>query len=64
MAVHIFVVVVETDDSNLGAPEAQAIADEIESNLGYEANISGIVHIDVQQIRRSYRQLVEGSHES
>ena len=46
---HTFLVTVETDD-NIDAPTAQNIANEIQSNLEYEAHKTGITAVSVRGV--------------
>lgn len=67
MAIHHYLVTVETDDRHLDAPDSTAIANEIRSNLEFDSPSNGIVHVHVTVSeftnRRSYREAVIGSHE-
>ena len=45
--IHQFLVTVETDYTNLDAPDATAIGNEIQSNLDYDGHKTGIIGVDV-----------------
>ena len=73
MAVHIFIVTVETDHNYPNVYSAQTLANEIQSTLEFDSYRTGVEYVSVQIVQRdyrvqivqrSYRQLVEGSHES
>ena len=47
---HVFLVTVETDEHDIDAPTAQHIANEIQSNLEYEAHKTGITSVSVRGV--------------
>ena len=47
---HVFFVTVETNPIDLDAPSAQHIANEIQSNLEYEAHKTGITAVSVRGV--------------
>jgi hypothetical protein len=47
---HVFLVTVETDERDLDTPTAQNIANEIQSNLEYEAHKTGITEVSVRGV--------------
>ena len=47
---YVFLVTVETDERDIDAPTAQHIANEIQSNLEYEAHKTGITTVSVRGV--------------
>jgi hypothetical protein len=63
--IHVFSVVVETDDKHIDAPNTQAIANEIQSSLEWGGEYtSGIEHVKVAPITGLHRQHLMGEDEN
>lgn len=61
---HTFIVTVETDDTDLDAPSAETIANEIYSNLNYDDMVRTIGNVDIRTIKHNYReQIISGGLE-
>ncbi len=55
---YTFIVRVSTDPKHIDAPSMEDIAEEIGSNLAYDAHSIGITHIEVDHVPRDYRTMV------
>ena len=60
---HTFIVTVETDDTNVDAPDGTAIRNEILSNLESLEGDDRLVYVNVRRTSLDYRDAVERSCE-
>ena len=61
--IYTFIVRVAVDTDDIDRPTAQAVANELQSNLEWDAPRSGIIRVEVLTVGRDYREQVIGSHE-